>query len=548
MRFTVGGPGDREAMNWLASGSALLVLAAGILAGLRWLRVAQLEHYLPGRASLFAWRWWSGPASNQRLSAALILLVAASVIVPLLGVLVAIAVLVGPRGLGLKSTAQSMVWSARARLLGSVYVVLMLFLVLDWFLAIDQAGPLGAALAVPLAGVIAILAPVAVDVACAVTEPIERRRLEPFVTSARARLASVSPRVVAITGSFGKTSTKAHLAAILKGERQVVASPRSFNNRAGLARAVNESLPDGTEIFIAEMGTYGPGEIADLCSWLRPEIAAITAIGPVHLERFGSEDAILAAKSEILEGVSVGILNVDDPRLAALARRRLAEGKPTWIVGTAGSDADDSSVGRRVLMSAGPDGTWLVTLGVETLSTPVSTDLAATNVAVAVAFASELGLTTGQIDKGLAELSAPESRLVVAESESGVVVLDDTYNSNPAGFRRALDVLARRAGAESRRVVVTPGMVELGHLQAAANRELAARVAEVASDLVIVGHTNSKYLTEGVSEARPDSGSGVSPTNVVHVPNRSAAVAWVRDNLHRGDVVLYENDLPAHYP
>ena len=95
--------------------------------------------------------------------------------------------------------------------------------------------------------------------------------------------------MVAITGSFGKTSTKGYVADLVGDSKTVVASPASFNNRAGLAWAVNEQLADATEVFVAEMGTYGRGEISELCSWIRPDIAVITAVGPVHLERFGSE-------------------------------------------------------------------------------------------------------------------------------------------------------------------------------------------------------------------------------------------------------------------
>ena len=106
-----------------------------------------------------------------------------------------------------------------------------------------------------------------------------------------------------------------------------MATPASFNNRAGLARAVNEHLADGTEVFVAEMGTYGPGEIADLCRWCPPAIAVITAIGPVHLERFGSEDRIVEAKAEITVPAADVVLQVDDPRLAALADRAEAAGQ-----------------------------------------------------------------------------------------------------------------------------------------------------------------------------------------------------------------------------
>ena len=126
--------------------------------------------------------------------------------------------------------------------------------------------------------------------------------------------------MVAITGSYGKTTTKQYTAHLLSGSFRVVASPASFNNRMGLARAINEQLAPGTEVFIAEMGTYGRGEIAELCTWIRPEVSAIVAIGPVHLERFKTEERIVSAKSEILDGAKVGVL-VGRPSPAPPSRR-----------------------------------------------------------------------------------------------------------------------------------------------------------------------------------------------------------------------------------
>ena len=122
----------------------------------------------------------------------------------------------------------------------------------------------------PVAAAVAVATPVLVDLACAVTGPFERLAVGTYVRRARERLREVAPTVVAITGSYGKTGTKGYVAHLVAGTKTVVASPASFNNRAGLARAVNENLVDGTEVFVAEMGTYGPGEIAELCSWLRP--------------------------------------------------------------------------------------------------------------------------------------------------------------------------------------------------------------------------------------------------------------------------------------
>ena len=350
-----------------------------------------------------------------------------------------------------------------------------------------------------------------------------------FVKQAAARLAQVAPTVVAITGSYGKTSTKNHLAHLLAGTRRVVATPASFNNRAGLARAINEHLAEGTEVFLAEMGTYGPGEIAELCRWCPPTISVITAIGPVHLERFGSEDRIVEAKAEITTGADLVVLNVDDARLAALADRLAADGRR--VVRCSSRDRADVTV-----LRVGP------TMALRRAGRLVAADLAVragaqpSNLACAVAVALELGVAEADVVSRLGTLPAVANRLAVAQAPSGVLVVDDTFNSNPAGARAALGVLAG-LGASGRRAVVTPGMVELGRRQADENRRLGQEAAEVASDVVVVGRTNRRALLKGAATASPRC-----------FRTRGEAVHWVRATLGPGDAVLYENDLPDHYP
>jgi UDP-N-acetylmuramoyl-tripeptide--D-alanyl-D-alanine ligase len=340
--------------------------------------------------------------------------------------------------------------------------------------------------------------------------------------------------VVAVTGSYGMTSTKGYVAHLVSGSAAVVASPASFNNRAGLARAVNEHLAEGTDVFVAEMGTYGRGEIAELCRWVRPDVSVITAIGPVHLERFGSEDAIVEAKSEILGPASSVVLVVDDPRLAALADRSDAEGKKVWRVSSSDRAAD--------VCVEPVDDDLRVWVGGEKL-TDVAVDARASNVACAVAVALELGVTPDAVAQRLPGLPSAPHRLEPAPTSSGrCLVLDDTYNSNPAGAAAALDALVRLAPSDGgRRVVVTPGMVELGRRQAEENARFAAAAAEVATDLVVVGRTNRRALVAGATSApsRPE---------VIVVGTRDQGVWWVRDNLGEGDVALFENDLPDHYP
>ncbi len=526
---------------WITVGACAVAV---VPAGLRWLRVAQREHYLPGSATRFAVRWWRIRPWNPPMLAVAVGAAAVSLWWPIAGVATALVVAAGPVGLSLRGRTSALAWTRRLRTLAVVW------------LALDVAAVVIGVAAGPacLIAVVAVVAvPLGVDLACVLTAPLEHRLSRRFVDRAAARLARVAPTVVAITGSYGKTSTKGHVAHLVRPTRTVVATPASFNNRAGLARAVNEHLAEGTEVFVAEMGTYGPGEIADLCRWCPPDIAVITAIGPVHLERFGSEDRIVEAKSEILVAAHDVVLPVDDPRLAELADRAQSQGKRVHRCSVADRAADvcvlRSDDGSRISVFA--QGATVVE-GVE-----VPTGVQPSNLACAVSVALALGVDRSVVASRLADLPSVDHRLQAARAPSGVTVLDDTYNANPAGATEALAALGAIAGpagpagpappdapgAEPRRqVVVTPGMVELGRRQFDENQRLGSAIAGQADHLVVVGMTNRRALRAGVARA---AASGIGVTEVRH---RVEAVAWVRTHLQAGDVVLYENDLPDHYP
>jgi UDP-N-acetylmuramoyl-tripeptide--D-alanyl-D-alanine ligase len=490
-------------------------------AAARWLRVAQREHYLAGSTSRFAWRWWALRPPAPALAVVALAGAGVAFTYPLVAVATAAVVVLGPPSLGVRGRTAPLVFTPRLRRLTALWLVLQA-LVIGVGILVHQAA-LFAALG-------ACAVPLLVDAAAALLSPLERRLVTPFVTAAQSRLAQVAPTVVGITGSFGKTSTKQHVAHLLAGSRTVVASPASFNNRAGLARAVNEQLLPGTDVFVAEMGTYGKGEIADLCRWCPPAIAVITAIGPVHLERFKSEDAIVAAKSEITETAHTVVLNVDDPHLAALADRLAADGTKSVVRCSAVDVAADVCVEAAGGVARAHVGGTVAGSG---LALPASVQ--PTNLACALAVVFALGVPQEVALSRIATLPAVPNRLASGQAPSGVWVIDDTFNSNPSGARVALAELAARGG-EGRRVVVTPGMVELGPLQFGANRAFAEEIARVATDLVIVGHTNRRALRAGCAPLRP-----------LCVRTRDEAVTWVRATLGPGDAVLYENDLPDHY-
>jgi len=500
----------------------VLGVVATVLADLRWLRVAQREHYLAGSASRFAWRWWSVDVRNAALGTVAVIGVGAATVVGGAALVAALAVALGPLGLGLRGRTSRLVWTARCRRLAAVLGLLQVVVL--------EAGVIGGAPSAVAAG-LGLFAPLLVDVALALTSPWERRRSQRFVTAARRRLASVSPRVVAITGSYGKTSTKQYVAHLVGTTTSVMATPASFNNRNGLSRAINEQLAPGTDVFVAEMGTYGPGEIGDLCELCPPTVAVLTAIGPVHLERFGSEDAIVAAKREIFATASICVLNVDDARLAQVAAELEAEGKDVWRCGSVATDLDV-----RVVEDGGK---LLVDLRGERIAEADGLDAPPTNVACAVAAAVALGVARSSIAAALPTLPVAQHRQSVSRSDGGVVVIDDTFNANPASVRRGLALLARHAAPDGRRIVVTPGMVELGPRQRDENEAFGAAAASAATDLVLVGRTNRRALLAGAR------GAGGAP---VVVETLAQAVAWVREHGSPGDAVLYANDLPDHFP
>ncbi|OYV65016.1 MAG: hypothetical protein B7X07_04545 [Actinobacteria bacterium 21-64-8] len=536
---------------------AILVAAGWAAQMARWLRVLQREHYDPSAPFRFLGRW-SAPAvrsasapnlrrdtrpsmfsffpkvgrskrsdePRERRPFNFSLLWASLLVIFLLFRLdvgaALVSVLYGltsPAGLSLRGRTSKLVWTRRLRVVAALATVVALALVVLGFVA--GARWYGTVLAI-------WSVPAVLDLSTRCLEPYEAHQAQRFVARARQRLGQVHPRVVAITGSYGKTSTKNHLVELLGPYAEVVASPKSFNNRAGLSRAINEHLVDGTRVFIAEMGTYGPGEIRDLCSWCPPDIAVVTAIGPVHLERMKTLETIEAAKHEITERAPVVVLNVDDERLARWPDSLRHDGKR---VVTAGSLDERADVRVRVEQSH-----WTIIVeGAVVATFPAPLSAQPTNVACALAVAWVLGESPADLAGRVTTLQPVDSRQNVVTAPSGVVVIDDTFNANPQSARAALDLLASLDVA-GRRVVVTPGIVELGRQQYQENLLLARRVAALGCELVVVSRTNAVALMAGFGEG------------VRRFDERDEAVAWARKSLHDGDAVLYLNDLPDHYP
>lgn len=513
-----------SAVVWVAvilATATLTTFAALAVSGVRWLRIAQREHYLPGTVGTFARRWWFDDPRNTALFAVAVLASVFAMMFPPALVVVAAIVVLAPLGLSLQGRTGALAWTRRLRTVALVAAALAILITLFGLLIL----PIG--IAIVLQGLLLLGAPLVIDAALRITIPWEKRQAQVFVDQARERLAKVDPRIVGITGSYGKTSTKNYLAHLLQPEVQAFATPASFNNRAGLCRAINENLVLGNDVFIAEMGTYGKGEIAELCSFCPPSLAVLTAIGPVHLERFRTEEAILEAKAEIFETADTAVLNIENPAIAAYAETLKTQGKRVVTVGESG-DHDvvvDPESGEVRYQGAA--------IGTANLD-----EAAPTNLGCAIAAAIALGVEPKRLAKKLQNLPSVAHRQTVTTLPSGVTVIDDTFNSNPAGAAKALELLAATGTEESQRMLVTPGIIELGPRQFEVNREFAEKATKVADVVIVVGRTNRKALLLGCMGAK---------AQVVTRSTREDAVSWVREHAIPGDVVLYENDLPDHY-
>ena len=358
-----------------------------------------------------------------------------------------------------------------------------------------------------------------------------------FLRAASARLHDVDPTMIGVTGSFGKTSTKFAIAGLVAARGSVLATPGSFNTPLGVCRTINEQLEPQHRFFVVEMGAYGEGEIAELVEFVKPKIGVLTAIGPAHLERFGSIDAIRRAKYEIVRDLppeGTAVMNVDDAAVRELADRtahvpvRRYGIEPDGRPDVTATDIFFTPKGTSFVISAGSD---RVDVQMRLLGRH-----AVGHVLAGVAVALECGRRLDELKAPIGGLQPVEHRLQVIDGTGGVTVVDDAYNSNPDGAHAALEVLRQMPGR--RKVVVTPGIVELGPLQHEENARFGRTAAEAADLLIVVGRPNREALLEGAERGR---------ARTVAVASLEDAQAELRGFLETGDVVLFENDLPDQY-
>jgi UDP-N-acetylmuramoyl-tripeptide--D-alanyl-D-alanine ligase len=535
----------------IALAVVLLVVAVAALLAARLhvlLHILQQEHY--ENARLLVWirldrrRWdllWSAMVLGWGLFAA-VLTVAGDDFPWVVGLASCIYAIPRVRTVWRRDAIKRLVFTPRARRLYAVALVLGVVPV-----ALVGALVPGQALRYVLTGVAGALvyaaSPWLLFAANRILAPFQRMETRRFVRAAQARLQQVGPTVVGVSGSFGKTTTKACLAAALDPVGPTYPTPASFNSYLGVVRAINEGLEPGHENFIVELGAYRVGDITAICDLVHPRIGVLCSLGPAHLERFGSMDAIEQAEGEVADALppdGLFVTQADDERCLRVARTR-ARCRTLLFSAREHPEADLWAVDPEV--SAG--GTAFTIVWRDPAVEPVrvkSRLLGSHNVAnllAAAAVAHHLGLTPPQIARALRRVTPPKHRLEpIVNAAAGIVVIDDSYNSNPIGAAAALEVLG--AHEAQRRILVTPGMVELGPQEQAENRLLGQRAAAVV-DLALLTGPRAADIRDGMLAAGFDAGA------IVIAPDGPATHAKVAELGRRGDVFLFENDIPDVY-
>lgn len=343
-------------------------------------------------------------------------------------------------------------------------------------------------------------------------------------------------KIIGITGSYGKTSTKHYLQKILSEDYEVLITPGSYNTPLGVIRTIREMMKPYNEVFICEMGAKQKGDIKEICDLVHPSIGIVTSVGPMHLETFGSLENVQATKFELIDALpteGLGVINNDFPLCASRQVNNVNVLRYT-VKGQSECQYEAHDI------KYNHDGTTFTLTGPDNLRLQLQTQLIGegniANLLGAIIVALYLNVSPEKIKYAVSQIKQVEHRLNVKRTPSGVTIIDDAFNSNPTGARMAIDVL--KSFTEGKRIIVTPGMIELGSEQYNLNRELGEYIAGKVDIAIVVGKYNRDAIVEGLKNRSTED------TKIIIVDTFSQAQEKLQSLLSPADTVLYENDLP----
>ncbi len=433
-----------------------------------------------------------------------------------------------------KNSIKKLVFTSRIKRLYAAAISVNLILILIYAIAPQS---LIGNISTVLLFLVALIPPVVTFISWGITLPIEKGFTRWYINDAKRILKSRPDlKVIGITGSYGKTTTKFILTRILSEKFNTVCTPQSFNTPMGVVKTIREMLKPQTEIFVCEMGAKNVGDIKEICDIVNPQLAMITSVGAQHLETFKSVDNVFKTKFELADAVSKnnGICFVNGDSAEILNRIKTEDfcvygtnksfdfSAQNIAYGKNGSQFDITIDGKKISLSSR-------LLGMHSII----------NIVGAVGIAHKLGVSDEDIKFAVASLKPYEHRLEIKSSVNGSIMIDDAYNANPEGSIEAVRVLGSFDGMK--KVIITPGLIELGSKEYEYNYRLGLEAAKICDIIFLVGKNRSKPLADGVNSTE------FNKENLFIVGSFMEAMEIYARFADSNTALLIENDLPDNY-
>ena len=528
-------------MNYWLLISLIMFAIGGIFSSQRQLQMFQQNSYYPSRYI----KWIKNSLSIKTVYSAMFLIITAALSVvkatKYLPIIAIIELLIRTFNCktNFKKSIKKLVYTARIKRLiiacSLLYVILITLSLLNFSTIFSGFFTLFTLILVHFSELLILICNL-------INKPVENTINKYYIDDAKKILSRhKNLKTIGVTGSYGKTSVKFILNRILSENYNTTSTPESFNTPMGIVRTVREHMKPQTEIFIAEMGAKNQGDINELCELCCPQIGIITAVGPQHLETFGSIENVAKTKFELAEHVfknNDGKIYINYDSVPAREYAENITDKSNIV--SFGTSYECLCQAKNI--SYTPNGTsfdvvynkWNFSVTCKMLGRH-----SVTNILGAIAIALDLGINEKRIRFAVASLKPAEHRLELKPFLNGSILIDDAYNSNPEGCMEAVRVLGSFDGM--RKILVTPGLVELGNKEYDYNYSLGKEATKYCDDIILVGIKRAIPMKDAIEKTNFDS------SRVFVVENFKNAMEHLKDMTDKNTVVLFENDLPDNY-
>lgn len=371
-----------------------------------------------------------------------------------------------------------------------------------------------------------------ITLATMVLSPIDIFLKEFAVARAKSKIRKFKNlKIIGVAGSYGKTGMKEFVATVLGQKYNVLKTGGSVNTPFAIAELINNKLTSQTEIFVVEMGEYYKGDIKNICSIAKPDIAVVTGINEAHLERLKSIDTAVATIFEISENMNPEgrlILNGNDKNIIANYKKFIGKQEVYIYANKNRGEFDPDLPG------------YVINLNKNRVFFPLLGKFNLDKIDAVINIAKGLGVSDIQIVKGIKNISPIPHRLQpIINKATGTIIIDDSYNGNPDGVEEAINTLA--LFRKRKKIYVTPGLVEMGEKSREIHYNIGKKLARVADTVVLIKNSVTPDIERGLLE------KGYDTRKIVWFENAGDAYRDIKNFAGKDSVVLLQNDWPDNY-